>query len=47
MERKIHSTIAFFYAERERYHQAPENAKSDVDSFIDNDPEKDKLERYT
>ena len=40
MERNIHSTIAFFSAERKRYHQTSENAISDMDSFIDNDPKK-------
>ena len=38
MEHNIHSMTAFFHAERERYHQDPDHATLDVDTFINSDP---------
>lgn len=38
LERNIHSTIAFYNAERERFHHHPSNANSDVASFVNSNP---------
>ncbi len=40
LESNIKSMIAFYHAERERYHQTPENARPDVATFIVSDPKK-------
>ena len=38
MERNIHSMIAFYHAERQRYHEATASAVLDTGTFIDSDP---------
>ena len=38
MEHNTRSMIAFYNAERERYHQDPAHATVDLDTFIDSDP---------
>ena len=40
MEHNIRSMIAFYHAERERYHQDPDHTTLDVDTFINSDPTK-------
>ncbi len=40
MERNIRSMIAFYNAERERYHRDPAHATVSLDTFIDSDPTK-------
>ena len=38
MKRNIHSMIAFYHAERQRYHEATASAVLDTGTFIDSDP---------